>query len=121
MIVAGFGFRRGAGLASLRAALELAQDGLPPITHLATAIDKTSALVPLAEALGLPMTGIPSASLSTTPTPTSSAASLKARATGSVAEACALVAAGPGARLLRTRHISPDRMASCAIAEGTQP
>ena len=93
MIVAGFGFRRGAGLASLRAALELAQDGLPPITHLATAIDKTSALVPLAEALGLPMTGIPSASLSTTPTPTSSAASLKARATGSVAEACALVAA----------------------------
>ena len=121
MIVAGFGFRSGAGLPSLRAALELAQEGHPPVTHLATAVDKLITLAPLAEAMGLPLTGIPETSLVAASTPTRSDASLNARATGSVAEACALVAAGPGARLLGTRHISPDRRACCAIAQGTQP
>ncbi|WP_333999341.1 cobalamin biosynthesis protein [Sphingomonas aurantiaca] len=51
-------------------------------------------------------------------TPTQSVASLAARRAGSVAEASALAAAGPGAQLLATRHISPDRMATCAIAQG---
>jgi len=36
----------------------------------------------------------------------------------SVAEAAALAAAGPGARLVGTRVISDDRLATAAIAEG---
>ncbi len=112
MIVAGFGYRTGATAESLRAALALAQSGAPPITHIATAADKLSLLA----ALGLPT--IAAEGLETVPTPTRSAASLAARGTGSVAEAAALVAAGPKARLLVARQISPDRLATCAIAEG---
>lgn len=119
MIVAGFGFRSGVALPSLRAAYALAQEGNPLVTHLATAVDKVAALAPLAEALGLPLTGIAPASLAAMATPTRSAASLQARGTGSVAEASALAAAGPDAYLLGPRRISPDRMASCAIAQGT--
>lgn len=121
MIVAGFGFRAGAGLPSLRAALALAQPGLPPVTHLATAADKAAALAPLARALGLPLIGLAPGRLAGVPTPTRSAASRAARGTGSVAEAAALVAAGPGARLIAGRFISADRMATCAIAQGTMP
>lgn len=118
MIVAGFGFRAGAGLASLRAALALAQPGQPAVTHLATAQDKLAALAPLAAALNLPVRGLSPRQLSGMATLTCSAASLAARDTGSLAEACALGAAGAGARLLGPRHVSPDRMATCAIAEG---
>jgi len=118
VIVAGFGFRSSAGLSSLRAALVQAQHGLPSVTHLATASDKVPALVPLAEALGLPLIGVLPERLVEAPTLTSSAASLAARRTGSVSEASALAAAGPGARLLSPRCISADRTATCAIAEG---
>ncbi|GAC1574906.1 MAG: cobalamin biosynthesis protein [Novosphingobium sp.] len=121
MIVAGFGFRAEAGLTSLRAALALAQKGKPAVTHLATARDKVAALLPLAEALDLPVRGISLEELSGVATLTHSSASLAARATGSVAEASALSAAGAGARLLGPRHVSPDRMATCAIAEGYLP
>lgn len=113
MIVAGFGYRSGATIASLRAALALAQAGAPPVTHLATLADK----LPLLAGLGLPT--LVADDLAGVSTPTLSPASLAARGTGSVAEAAALVAAGPGARLLVARQISPDRMATCAIAQGT--
>ena len=118
MIVAGFGFRSGVGLASLWAALAVAQREQLRVTHLATASDKLQALAPLAEALGLPLAGVSTEALAEAFTLTSSAASRAARGTGSVAEASALAAAGPGARLLAPRHISADRMAACAIAEG---
>ncbi|KFL46255.1 cobalamin biosynthesis protein [Sphingobium sp. SA2] len=116
MIVAGFGFRAGAALPSLRAAFALAQQGQPPVTHLATAQDKLAALVPLAKALGLPLTGVAPDALAAVATLTRSAASLTARHVGSVAEASAMAEAGAGARLLSPRRISPDRMATCAIA-----
>lgn len=119
MIVAGFGFRAGAGLAALREVLALAQEGHPPVTHLATAQDKAGALFPLAEDLGLPVAGIAPDALTAVPTRTRSVASLAARDVGSVAEASALAAAGVGARLLGSRQISSDRMATCAIAQGT--
>lgn len=118
MIVAGFGFRTGAALSSLRAALALAQEGHAPVTALATVQDKTAGLLGLAQALGLPVVGVRPEVLATTAVPTRSAASLAARGTGSVAEASALAAAGTHARLLQARRISPDRMATCAIAEG---
>ena len=41
--------------------------------------------------------------------------------TGSVAEASALAACGPGARLLRPREIAPGGLATVALAEGTDP
>ncbi|MFP4328377.1 MAG: cobalamin biosynthesis protein, partial [Paracoccaceae bacterium] len=47
---------------------------------------------------------------------TRSAYALDTYRTGSVAEACALAAAGPGALLLGPRAISSDRMATCALA-----
>ncbi|NLS28120.1 hypothetical protein S2M10_31280 [Sphingomonas sp. S2M10] len=115
MIVAGFGYRTGATIASLQAALALAQAGAPPVSHVATVAEK----LPLLAGLGLPM--LVADNLAGVATPTRSSASLAARGTGSVAEAAALAAAGPHARLLVTRHISPDRMATCAIAEGTCP
>lgn len=121
MIVAGFGFRAGAGLTSLRAALALAQQGQPAVTHLASACDKVAALAPLADALGLPVRAVAPGDLSGAATLTHSAASLAARGTGSLAEASALSAAGAGARLLGPRHVSPDRMATCALAEGFLP
>lgn len=121
MIVAGFGFRSAASPDSLRAALAQAQDGVPAITHLATAADKAAALAPLAEILGLPVIGIEPDALVLAPTSTHSRASIHARGAGSVAEASALAGAGAGARLLRQRCISADRMATCAIAQGALP
>ena len=94
MIVAGFGFRAGAPLESLRAALRLAQRGHPSVTHLATVTDKLSGLSPLGQALDLPVLAISPEALSSVATPTRSVASLAAYASGSVAEASALCAAG---------------------------
>ncbi|GHC88435.1 cobalamin biosynthesis protein [Novosphingobium pokkalii] len=124
MIVAGFGFRAAADQAALRAALALAQaqckSGQPRVTHLATAADKAPALAPLAQALGLPLLAIAAPALAGCATPTRSPASLRARGTGSLAEAAALAGAGPGARLLAPRCVSPDRTATCALATGIE-
>ncbi|MCQ0091699.1 cobalamin biosynthesis protein [Roseovarius sp. M141] len=119
MIVAGFGFRASAGLDSLRAALGLAYSGPDP-DLLATAAGKehSIALQALADEMGLNIHAVPPQRLRAQTTLTRSPPSQAAHGTGSVAEAAALAAAGPGARLIAARHISPDRMASCAIAEG---
>ncbi len=120
MIVAGFGFRQGASVDSLRAAL--AFTGARP-DLLATAASKANcpALHALAQELRLTIHAVPSETLTAQTTVTQSAAAIAALATGSVAEAAALSAAGPGARLTGPRVISPDRMASCAIAERDAP
>ena len=116
MIVAGFGFRGGASLASLRCAL--AGHGAVEITHLATAKDKLGALEPLAREIGLPVIGLDAEALRAARTATVSKHSQAARGTGSVAEAAALAGGGAGARLIHPRRISIDRMATCAIAQG---
>lgn len=120
VIVAGLGFRSGATTTSLRAALETASGG-QTVTHLATLADKAEGLAELAAHLALPLIAVAPESIVALPTPTQSLASVSARGVGSVAEACALVAAGKGARLLAPRSMSPDRMATCAIAEGVSP
>jgi cobalt-precorrin 5A hydrolase len=117
VIVAGFGYRSGADIASLRAALAAA--GGEAVDALAGPHSKALLLAELAEALALPFLPLAPEALAGVATPTRSSASLAAYGTGSVAEASALVAAGPGARLLSPRHISPDRLATCALAEGT--
>jgi cobalt-precorrin 5A hydrolase len=119
VIVAGFGFRASAHVHSLRSAYELAAKG-QKITALATAENKaqTPILQALAKALALPVLPIPAATIELMQTPTQSPLVLASHATGSLAEAAALAGAGPGARLVSPRHISPDRLATCAIAIG---
>jgi cobalt-precorrin 5A hydrolase len=118
MIVAGFGFREGATLASLQGALAGARPGL-----IATAAAKADhpAFRALAEALAVPTLAVAEEALRQTLTLTESAASRAAHGAGSVAEAAALVAAGPGASLLGPRAVSHDRMATCALAKRTTP
>lgn len=118
MIVAGFGFRRDATVNSLRQALAAtAQTG---ITALAAPADKaaTQGFKTFANTLNLPVILVEPDAIRAAKTSTKSAHSLRNRGTGSVAEACALAAAGPQAKLTTERHISPDKMATCAIAKG---
>lgn len=116
MRVAGFGFRKGAGLDSLEAALRAV--GGEGITHLATVTEKAGDGVfrALADRLALPVVTVDAERLPGARTVTQSEASRAAYGTGSVAEACALIAAGPGAALAGPRRVSPDGQATCAIA-----
>ena len=114
MRVAGFGFRSATAVASLREALDLAGGN---VVLLATAEAKVQGLAGLALALGLPVQGVAPADMARQ----NRDGSARVRAlygTGSVAEAAALAAAGPGARLVQARVMSRDRKAVVAIAEG---
>lgn len=117
MIVAGFGFRSGVTLAALQDALARA-GGAKGVTHLATLTAKAAGLEPLGRALGLPVLALDPALLRDIATPTRSARVEALFGTGSVSEAVALVAAGPGARLRGPRAVSADGTATAAIAEG---
>lgn len=119
MKVAGLGFRGDVTLASLREAL-LAAGSLEGLDAVATVSDKADAeaLQQLARECGLPIKSVPADVLAIVDTPTQSKLVVEKFGTGSVAEAAALAAAGPRARLIATRVISQDRTATAAIAEG---
>lgn len=119
MRVAGLGFRKAAVADSLRDALGRAGPG---VDMLATAAEKVDAPAfrALAADLGLPVLGIPTDRLAQEATLTRSARVAARFGTGSLAEAAALAAAGPGARLLGPRVVSADGMATAAIAERTE-
>ncbi|AZM95551.1 cobalamin biosynthesis protein [Vreelandella venusta] len=116
--VAGFGFRSEATLESLGQALDQLIDQYGVIDKLAAA----HSMLPLVEELGrlrnIEVIAVADAELSTVATLTHSTHSLQARGTGSVAEAVALLAAGPNARLVGPRIISADRQATAALALG---
>ena len=122
MRVAGLGFRTTADVASLRDVLQLAggTSGLSALDALATAEDKATApaLAALAAELGLPIIAVPLAEITiqiATPSP-----KVPARyGARSLAEAAALAAAGPGARLITGRVVASNKMATAAIAENT--
>ena len=120
MIVAGFGFTSRATMDSLLQALEAT--GIKPATihRIATAHDKAAhpAILDLARAHKWQIEAIQPRPLETAMTETQSFLSRLMRRTGSVAEAAALASAGQSARLIVTRQISNDRMATCAIAKG---
>ena len=120
MKIAGFGFRKVVSVASLREALEAA-GGAEGVVALATAEEKAGALAlnALAAELRLPVRAITPAALAATKTLTQSNRVATRFGAGSLAEAAALAAAGPGARLLAPRAVSLDGMATAAIAEGT--
>lgn len=115
MRVAGLGFRGAATFESLNDALERAGG---QVDALATA--EVKAMMPavrvLAKALGLPLHSVSRTALGAQTTLTQSAKVREKFGTGSVAEAAALAAAGPGARLLGARVVSGDGLATAAIA-----
>ncbi|WFE73859.1 cobalamin biosynthesis protein [Roseinatronobacter sp. S2] len=124
MIVAGFGCTSRAGPASLRALIaRMAQHA--GLDALACLEGRADMLGPLARIAGLPLIAIPVQAIDGIATPTQSARVLAAFGTGSVAEACALVAAASGAegndtragaQIMVARIVSQDRQATCALA-----
>ena len=121
MIVAGIGFTSAATADSLRAVFDQATTG-QQIDVLATVADKQGhhALTEFAAAIGIPLRFVQPDDLVGQRTLTCSTPSRNTYGTGSVAEASALAAAGPGARLTSPRQISRDRLATCAVAIGGQ-
>lgn len=119
MRVAGIGFRQTATVASLRDALARAVGDGPPVQYLATAQQKAGAPAfrDLAAALSIPCISVDTADLEAITTPTYSAQVHDQFGTGSLAEAAALAAAGPDAKLRVARVVSGDKMATAAIAE----
>ncbi|MEP2641347.1 cobalamin biosynthesis protein [Roseobacter sp.] len=117
MIAAGFGFRKEATPDSLQDAYARARQSAQ-VDVLATVDDKahTTVFCDFAAAQGVAARPIPGDLLRDQTPTTQSAASYKTYGTGSVAEAAALAAAGPGARLITTRQTSADRLATCALA-----
>jgi cobalt-precorrin 5A hydrolase len=117
MIVAGIGFRQSADLASLREAFLAA--GGTRATAIATAEDKAQApvLQAFAAERGLHILAITAQDLAAQTTPTQSPRILARYGTGCLAEASALAAAGPNARLLSPRTQSQDGKATAALAE----
>ena len=123
VIIAGFGFRKSATERSLLDAFIRATSGGQSVDGIATAADKaeTAVFQSVSRQLALPAIGVPDALLTSQSVITQSAASDAARGTGSVAEAAAMAGAGRAARLLQTRVISGDGLATCALAEGKDP
>ncbi len=121
MIVAGIGFSSAATAETLQAVFDQATGG-HSVQALATVADKEGhvGLAKFATSTGLPLIFVSSDDLVGLPTLTCSTRSRSTYGTGSVAEASALAAAGTGARLLSPRHISGDRLATCAVAIGGQ-
>lgn len=116
MRVAGFGLRAAVRTESLRAALAAAGGGVQALAGI-----RPEALAALAAELGVPVIALTPAALAGIETLSRSARALARYGVGSLAEACALHAAGPGARLLGPRVASPDRLAMVAIAERNDP
>ena len=122
MRVLGVGFRGAARVASLQDALAqaLAQAPEGRIEAVVSEAAKAREAVfrEFAQALGLPFLGIAAEDLARMITPTQSARIRDRFGTGSLAEAAALAAAGPGAQLIVRRVVSTDGMATAAVAEG---
>ena len=118
MIVAGFGFRASASVDSLLDAYTLASK-TQSADSIATVKNKaeSDAFQSLASALDLPAHSVGTEEANTQKTHTKSVYSQTTHGTGSVAEASALAAAGAGSRLIQTRVISGDRLATCALAQ----
>ncbi|AEM86319.1 cobalamin biosynthesis protein [Streptomyces violaceusniger] len=125
-LVVGVGASRGVSVAEVIGLVEtaLAEAGLSPsgVAELATVEAKAgeAGLLTAAERLGVPLCGYPAEVLASVEVPNPSAAPLTAVGTAGVAEAAALLAAGPGGELLvakrkSTQHGRPG-MATCAVA-----
>ncbi|RNF33208.1 cobalamin biosynthesis protein [Paracoccus methylarcula] len=112
MRVAGFGCRPGAPIEALRDALT--RTGTQDLAALATIPAREAELTAFARELALPLrlTGVEGIA-----TPTRSERIQALHGTGSIAEAAALSACEPGARIIVTRVTSACGRATAAIAE----
>ncbi|MEW9918096.1 cobalamin biosynthesis protein [Marimonas sp. MJW-29] len=121
MRIMGVGFRATADVASLQDAMQraLLAGGSQKIDALVTESAKSREKVfrEFAQLLGVPGLGITKSDLEQMITPTQSQRIQDRLGTGSLAEAAALAAAGPDARLVAARVVSGDGMATAAIAE----
>ena len=97
-LVIGIGLRPGADIGPLEDALRGQS-----IAALATIEARAEALGSLARRLGLPLIPIPPRDLAGVVTPSASARIMALYRCGSVAEACALLAAGPGSVIVKPR------------------
>ena len=118
--IAGIGFREAAQVESLLDALE--QAGAADLRHIALPAVKARhhAAMQLSR-MGYHLHPVSAEALTAPATLTDSAASRAAHGTGSVSEACALAAIGPGASLAAPRAVSADGMATAAIAYKGSP
>ena len=116
----GIGFRAAADLSSLQDALQqvllLAGGGIDVVVT-ESAKSREKLFREFAQVMGVPGLGITQTDLEQMITPTQSQRIIDKFGTGSLAEAAALAAAGPDARLVAERVISGDGMATAAIAE----
>ncbi|GAA0949319.1 hypothetical protein GCM10009574_050810 [Streptomyces asiaticus] len=125
-LVVGVGAGRGVPADEVLGLVEatLTEAGLSPcgVAELATVEAKAgeAGLLTAAERLGVPLCGYPAEALAAVEVPNPSAAPLIAVGTAGVAEAAALLAAGPGGQLLVAKRKStpPGRpgKATCAVA-----
>jgi cobalt-precorrin 5A hydrolase len=122
MNVLGVGFRAKADAASLQDALSQVLVAAAGLKIDAIVSEVAKARTPIfrdfAQSLGVPGLGVSSADLEQMITPTQSARIQDRFGTGSLAEAAALAAAGPNARLVVERVVSTDGMATAALAKG---
>jgi cobalt-precorrin 5A hydrolase len=120
MRVVGLGLRAAASLEGVGALLRQLQIS-PPLTLALPAFRQAHPVVSRLQAAGFRIVPIPEAVLQGVSTPTRSPRILARFGTGSLAEACALVAAGPGARLVQPRVISADGCVTAALAQAERP
>ncbi len=116
MIVAGIGYRSAAQVSDLLAALEQTGHSVDALASIAAKAQ--GPLAALAARLNLPLITISEARIAGIDTPTRSNRIQSRFATGSLAEATALVVAGPGAQLIVPRVSCPNGLATAALAEG---
>lgn len=127
MIVAGIGCRRGTSAECVIEALHsaLARSGIAQsqLGALATSADKHDefGILEAAKRLSLSIVLVPQTALQkmSMHTLTFSARVRSLKGVNCLAEAAALAAAGPGARLIAPRHATS--VATCALAEGGAP
>jgi cobalt-precorrin 5A hydrolase len=128
LCVIGVGFRKEANAASIADAIALALAALGDATTphaIATPDDKAGAAALRETAARLALAIIPisadALAVAAPDTHTNSATVAAHRGVGSVCEAAAIAGAGLAARLAVSRVVSRDRMATSAIAIGTNP
>lgn len=120
MIVAGIGLRASATIEDLELLLNLS-DRLPD--RIALLADKSThpALQAVILRTALPLVTFARDEIRGIATPGQSARQMTIFGTGSVSEACALLAAGPGARLICPRIFAPSSRATIAFAIKGKP
>lgn len=119
MKVVGLGLRAAATAESLKELLQRLQ-ATPDLPLAVPAFREGHPAVLDLRQQGRRIIPMPEAALNGVRTPTCSPRILARYGTGSIAEACALVAAGPAARIILPRVVSADGRATAALAQSDE-